>query len=568
MNEKKLDIPSKCWNKFKELHTDKIVYINKIYEIFNDLSTILNEFDNKYKSLEIEKFINPIINNKINETIKMINKSIISFINLNQTMVKNILKCFKDINKLLKDENKNYDQTILCSMEYEEEKQKINQSKKLIYDKFKLLEESIKSEIIDKTEIKVDKKEIETAINEFKNYKIYVNEANKKRINFNKTQNELLKCYQKVIIEKESEFYQKININFFQVQKTENDSTSGYMEKIKDKKKINKKEYNKEIFDLYLSKEKPEEEIEVCCYNIQQRPYPTNNDSKPEDILNISQLSEEIIKRMRKYLTDNFPDTNLQIQEAALDLPGILNDFFEIELELTDEAKNTIIKLIKDDIKIYPQILILLSRIRANSKLYKSKPHIEFLGYILKEILEIAEEKKDYNAAKNCILLSQTYYIKDEKTNEKLYAFDKIRNNKWTNSAEFWRVFINNQILIQFKRFESLYPGQILNLEENNTNLPKKYLGRVREIYFSCLLSHISNMMEFFIDKRIVLKILDEFLNKYQYLDEGSKNNLYAIVTTDKEEILQLRKEYQENSNLDNKLIDNKESIKVEDKKE
>ena len=271
---------------------------------------------------------------------------------------------------------------------------------------------------------------------------------------------------------------------------------------------------------------------------------------------------------MRKYLTDNFPDTNLQIQEAALDLPGILNDFFEIELELTDEAKNTIIKLIKDDIKIYPQILILLSRIRANSKLYKSKPHIEFLGYILKEILEIAEEKKDYNAAKNCILLSQTYYIKDEKTNEKLYAFDKIRNNKWTNSAEFWRVFINNQILIQFKRFESLYPGQILNLEENNTNLPKKYLGRVREIYFSCLLSHISNMMEFFIDKRIVLKILDEFLNKYQYLDEGSKNNLYAIVTTDQEEILQLRKEYQENSNLDNKLIDNKESIKVEDKKE
>ena len=84
-----------------------------------------------------QKQKNPIINNKINETIKMINKSIISFINLNQTMVKNILKCFKDINKLLKDENKNYDQTILCSMEYEEEKQKKKKSKKLIYDKFK-----------------------------------------------------------------------------------------------------------------------------------------------------------------------------------------------------------------------------------------------------------------------------------------------------------------------------------------------------------------------------------------------------------------------------------------------
>ena len=551
MYEEKSDIHSKCWNKYKELHTDKIIYINKIYEIFNNLAIILKEFDTKYKTLEIEKFINPIINNKINETIKMINKSIISFININQTMTKNIVNSFKDIRKLIKNENENniYEQLILYSMEYDEEKKKLIQSKAFIYSKLRLLEESVTSEIIDKKEIKIDKKDMENALNEFNNYKIYVSEVNKKRINFNKTQTELLKIYQKVILEKESELYQKLNINFYTAQKTENDLTLVNMEKIKDKKKINKKDYNKEILSFYHSKDKPDEEIEVFSYNLKQKPYPTNNNSTLEDIIKSNQLSEEIIKRMRKYLSVNFPDTSLQIQEAALDIPEIIIDFFEINLELTDDAKNSIIKLIKEDVAIYPQILILLSRLRANSKLYKSKVHIEFLGYILKEILSIAEAKKDYNAAKNCILLSQTYYIRDEKTNQKLFLFDKIKNNKWINSVEFWRVFINNQILIEFKRFESLYPNQKLDLIKNNTNLPKKYIGRVREILFSCLLSHLSNMMEFFIDKRIVLKILDEFINKYQYLDDINKNNLYALISTDQEVILKLRNEYQENNN-------------------
>ena len=551
MYEEKSEIHSKCWNKYKELHTDKIIYINKIYEIFNNLSIILKEFDTKYKTLEIEKFINPIINNKINETIKMINKSIISFININQTMTKNIVNSFKDIRKLIKNENENniYEQLILYSMEYDEEKKKLIQSKAFIYGKLRLLEESITSEILDKKEIKIDKKDIENALNEFNNYKIYVSEVNKKRINFNKTQTELLKIYQKVILEKESELYQKLNINFYTAQKTENDLTLVNMEKIKDKKKINKKEYNKEILSFYQCKDKPDEEIEVFSYNLKQKPYPTNNNSTLEDIIKSNQLSEEIIKRMRKYLSVNFPDTSLQIQEAALDIPEIIIDFFEINLELTDDNKNSIIKLIKEDVTIYPQILILLSRLRANSKLYKSKVHIEFLGYILKEILSIAEAKKDYNAAKNCILLSQTYYIRDEKTNQKLFLFDKIKNNKWINSVEFWRVFINNQIVMEFKRFESIYPNQKLDLIKNNTNIPKKYIGRVREILFSCLLSHLSNMMEFFIDKKIVLKILDEFINKYQYLDDINKNNLYALISTDQEVILKLRKEYQENDN-------------------
>ena len=558
MEEEKLDISLTCWNKYKKLHTDKIVYLEKIYNIFNNLAKILSEFENNYKSLEIDSFIFPIENNKINETIKLINKSIISFINLNGTMLKNILKSFQEINKLLKNEKGNYEQVIKLSKEYNEEKKKMNKNKELFIHKMRIIENTFKHGIINKHEINVDKKEMEDILVIFNNYKEIVKEANNKRKDFIKTQKDLLKIYQSIIFENEADLYQKLNSNFFQVQKYENDSTSINIDKMKAKKKINKKEYNNEILSFYHSKEKPEEEIEVSYYNLKYKPYPTSQVSTPEDIIKVSLINDEIIKQMRKYLIDNFPESDLQVQEASLELPDVINNFFEIQTEITDDNKNEIIKLIKEDITIYPQILTLLNRMRANSKLYKSYQHVEFLGIILKEILTIAEEKKDYNAAKNCILLSQTYYIVDEKTSKKLYIFDKIKNNKWVNSTDFWRVFINNQIKFEFNRFESLYPEQKLNLLNNNTNIDKKYLGRVKEILFSCLLSHTNNMMEFKIDKRIALKIIDEFLNKYKYLDEGLIKSLYVIISPDQEEILKLRKEYQENNNLEKELMEDK----------
>ena len=558
MKDEKNDLISSCWNKYKEIHSDKIVYLSKIYNIFIKLTKILIDFDIQYKSLEIDKFINPIENNKINETIKLINKSLISFINTSNTMMKNILNSFKDIYESMKNENSCYDRVLLHYMQYDEEKQKMNQIKNTFIDKMKVIEDSVKSALIKKADIKIDSKEMGDALKDFENYKTCLIEVNKKRIIFNKSQNDLLKLYQKIILEKEGDLYQTLNMNFYLVEKDKNDSTSINIEKMKKIKKINKKEYNKEIISLYLSREKPEEEIEVCNYNLKHKPYPTSKDSTPDDIINAIQLSEEIIKKIRKYLNENFPDCTLQIQEALIQLPEIFNKYFKIEIEVTDDVKNEIIKYIREDKTIYPQILTLLSRLRANSKLYRSKNHIEFLGYILKEILDMAEKQKDYNAAKNTILLSQTYFIKDEKTNQKFYLFDKIKKHKWINRSDFWRIFIENQIKLEFRRFESLYPNENLNLINNNAHLGKKFEGRVREILFSCLLSHISNMMELQFDKRIVTKILDEYINKYQYLDENSKKELYLIISTDQEEILKLRKEYQENPNLENDLLEEK----------
>ena len=564
MKNEKIDIAKSCWNKFKEIHSNKIEYLQKIYNIFNNLSKIFYEFENKYKSLEIDQLILPIENNKINETIKLINKSTISYVNTNRVMIKNILNSFKDIYELIKNENNMYEKVLSYFKEYDEEKQKMNQFKKNFYDKLEVIEDSIKSEILKnksnniKSNIIIDKDEMNEAIKEYNDYKISVGITNEKRENFNKSQNDLLKLYQKVIIEKEAELYQKINMNFYNVEKMENESTSMMIDKIKDKKKINKKEYNKEVISFYLSEEKEEQEFEIKNYNLKHKPYPTSNNCTTEEIIEASQISDEIISTMRKYLNANVPDCSLQIQEADINLPDIINKYLVIEIELTDQVKNDILKLIKEDLTIYPQLLTFLSRVRSSSKLYKSKEHIEFLGPIFKEILAISEQKKDFKAAQNCLLLSQTYFYKDEKTNQKTYLFEIIKHNKWINSSEFWRIFISNQIKLEFSRFESSNPDLNLNLEKNE-NIPSHLKPKIKEIFFTTLLPNISNMLDLTIDKRIMVKVIDEFIDKYKYLDEANINDLFAMISPDSNEISKFRKEYKENSNLENEIINEKE---------
>lgn len=558
MKKEKEDLSQLCWNKYEQIHNGEILYLKTIDSILNQLSKLFSEFEDSYKSLKINETILPIVNNKINDTIKLINKSIISFIDTNKVMIKNILNTYKSINESIKNENILYDNVLFCSMIYEEEKSNLNKYKNAFKEKLGVIEDSIKSDIIknkskgNNSKIKIDKKEINEAIKDFLKYKETVASANEKREKFNISQIELLKC-QKDIIEKKADLYCTINKNFYNVLKISSESSTMMLEKIQDKKNINKKEFYKEIISQYISKEKMEQPIELKFYNLKHKPYPTKKNITFEDISEASHISEEIIRIMRKYLNENFPNSNLQIQEAEIRLPEIINKYFNIEIEMTDYVKNEIIKLIREDNTIYPQILTFLSRNRSNSKLYKSDTHMSFLSHIIKEILSVSEKAKDYMATKNCILLSQTYYIKDEKTNKKEFIFDSIKNNKWLRNPDFWRIFISNSIKSEFDRFILMTNGPKINIDKIE-DIPQPFLAKIQEILFSALLPNISIMIDLNIDKRIMVKIIDEFLIKYNYLDEKNINNLFALISSDSQEISKLRNQYKENPNLEKEL--------------
>ena len=91
----------------------------------------------------------------------------------------------------------------------------------------------------------------------------------------------------------------------------------------------------------------------------------------------------------------------------------------------------------------------------------------------------------------------------------------------------------------------------------------------MNQIIFSQLLSFISNLNDFDMDKRLILKIADEFIKKYNYLSESNIEGIYEIISKEKDDIEKLRKEY--DSSLESEIIKIKEKdeevIKTEENK-
>ena len=175
-----------------------------------------------------------------------------------------------------------------------------------------------------------------------------------------------------------------------------------------------------------------------------------------------------------------------------------------------------------------------LNKLRANGKYQKSEVFIKLIGKIFNLTLDLAEKTNDYSWARNCIILSETfYYLENDK---KIYISNLINQNKWLKKINFWRGFIEFNL-----------NGEI----EKISNYNKQNL---KDILLNVLVPIINNMKCSGIDIRIIIKITDEFLDKYNYLDEEGVSTLFGILSIDMEKVDKFRKEYKENPDLEKSL--------------
>ena len=143
-----------------------------------------------------------------------------------------------------------------------------------------------------------------------------------------------------------------------------------------------------------------------------------------------------------------------------------------------------------------------------------------------------------------------------KKKKKKIYVFEYIKKNKWLSNPKFWRGFIDYMMKKEFERFEKTFPETNFSVEQN-INLTQRVKNKLNEVVFSQLLPFVSNMVDFGIDKRIVLKIADDFTKKYDYMTPSNYDSLMGIISNDKEEIEKLRKEYSQS--LEESLIPKEE---------
>ena len=121
--------------------------------------------------------------------------------------------------------------------------------------------------------------------------------------------------------------------------------------------------------------------------------------------------------------------------------------------------------------------------------------------------------------------------------NEKIFIFKLISNNKYLKSYNFWRNFLDFLITKELER--------TTNFQKQNINY----------ILLTHLLTNVNNMIGFNLNIRIIIKIIDEISEIYNYLNEDSYNTIFTLLGCNKEQIEMYRKEIKENNNLKNQII-------------
>ena len=124
------------------------------------------------------------------------------------------------------------------------------------------------------------------------------------------------------------------------------------------------------------------------------------------------------------------------------------------------EEKNELLGFL-DNRSFRNYFILVLTKQRTKGRFKRSESLVRDLSELLLKILEIAENEKDYESAKNCLILSQTYYYdknedkkkKDNKNDKeiKVYLFEFIKNHKWLKNLEFWNGLISQMIEREIK---------------------------------------------------------------------------------------------------------------------
>ena len=526
---------NKLWGKVDFLH-EKTLRENKNLYIFSD---IITKFQNAL--LEFSKSIDN-IKNKNHEIIEEKGSTIDLAVNNFKEVLKTHIFEFKECSGHIKSsivgpiiqtiddkytiEKEMYNQYNKAKNIYNNCKTNLEKAKKEFENNAKICEKNIlnlvqlksysfdSSEDIIKTEERMKLSIANTKALEDKYYKC-LEDANKARENEIKKQNELLRHYQLL----HTDFYLKINciISFFiPMIKKMYGSILLSMDALEDRCK--KTKISQDIDDFIEKNKtdlKPDEPILFAPYYPEaslEHKRASGNDKK--DIDNLDN-NYNVILTLYQNFRDIRKDLNMEEEQKKYRLRFLCTKIFKIGpgMEFKKEEKSELISMLKKPFyKSY--FLITLSKQRTKGRFQRSEALINDLSDILHYILEESEKINDYESAKNCIILSQTFYHdkpnpQNKKENKKIYLLEYIKYYKWLKSLNFWEGIIDFMTQNEISKTEKINKKN--NIKETPTDIKK----RLSNIGFSQVLSYTNSMIEFKINIEDIFKVVDTFVKKY-----------------------------------------------------
>ena len=273
-------------------------------------------------------------------------------------------------------------------------------------------------------------------------------------------------------------------------------------------------------------------------------------------------INYQVISTMHQNFRDIRKDLNMIEEEKKYRLRFLCTQIFKIGpgISFNPKEKKELINLLKEPFyKSY--FLVTLSKQRTKGRFQRSETLIKDLSDIIHNILDESQKNKDYESAKNCIILSQTFFHEKKNQNDikKIYLFDYIKNYKWLQSLDFWEGIIEHMIQNEIAKNEEV------NKKNNVINETQEDIkSRLSNIGFSQVLSYSNNMIEFKIEKKDITKIVDSFIKKYG-IEESMAEAIYENIKNtspleEDEEDEKYFKEYEEEFQIKkNNMINNDE---------
>ena len=75
--------------------------------------------------------------------------------------------------------------------------------------------------------------------------------------------------------------------------------------------------------------------------------------------------------------------------------------------------------------------------------------------------MDEAKKNKDYWTAKNCLILSQTFYYMEKDT--KIFSCEILKKNSWLNNYNFWSEFCFYMLDEELRKLVTQYPELNIN---------------------------------------------------------------------------------------------------------
>ena len=552
------DVEVDGYEKLQNRINEKNNYLQSIHFCFNDLNKVLKEFFVKLNALnlKLENIIYSPEEKIINETCNFIYKNLINNIQREMNLVEDIINNLNENISEFNKEKEIYEEFKKINTQLNEEKEKLNKRRELYHKEGKDAESNIINFVQNNNEqfshLSEEKKQelediIYNAKKTLKKYKKSVNKVNQLVDEFNNKQTDLFNYLGDLADHDGFFFFRFIKLYFQNLEMSEKDVNLNKkkVEQYKESKEIEGINKLKELIEENEINRRDEKKVDLKRYQTELE-FIKCKDKKEFELFAL------IVDTINKYIDkDIFPNYNYEQERKHFKVGQLINKLFEAKEDIDEKIANDFLESLKDT-SVHQYIFIILSLLRTNGGFQRSKSLIELLGKAFDILLRNAQRKKLYENVKNCIILSQTYFYMDE-NNNKVYLFEIIKKNNWLNNPKFWRGFIDTIMKQEFIRFQKVYPENNFNVEEN-INITKNIKDKLNEVAFSQLITFITNMQDFEIDKRIMVKLIDEFIEKFNYLSEKNKQSIFEVISPDIEEIEKLRKEY--DPSLEPELID------------